>query len=74
MSDKIRFEKLTRYYTLSVQQDLFGWVVVKSFGRTGTALGNIQTLPFEDELAARLYFSQECKRRLSRGYHLVKAC
>ena len=48
-----RFIKLTRYYDLILTRDLFGWVVVKAYGRRGTQLGRMNTLPF-DGLVAKI--------------------
>ena len=71
---RIRFTKHTKYYALSLQQDLFDlfdWVVVKSYGRIGTKMGRLQTIPFKSEPEAKAYFDSECKRRIKRGYILV---
>ena len=63
-----RFIKLTRYYDLILTRDLFGWVVVKAYGRRGTQLGRMNTLPFDSKALAEVYFDKECARRLKRGY------
>ena len=36
MNEKVSYEKHTRYYSLTLEQDLFNWVVVKHYGRIGT--------------------------------------
>lgn len=64
-----RFEKGTRFYSLSIAQDLLGdWVVVRVFGRIGSRLGQVRTDAFESEALARGYFEAECERRVKRGY------
>ena len=69
----MRFEKGTRFYTLTLEQDLLGdWVVVTVYGRIGSALGQVRTLAFTDEAAAQGHFEAECRRRVKRGYHFVK--
>ncbi len=52
----IRFERETRYYELRLQQDLFGWVVVKVWGRISSRLGQMRTMPCSSFLeASRLW-------------------
>ncbi|EMQ2878805.1 WGR domain-containing protein [Vibrio navarrensis] len=65
-----RFIKGTRYYELRLKRDLFGWVVLKCYGRINTRLGQIRTVPFETEQAALAYIEQACAQRLKRGYSL----
>lgn len=67
-----RFEKGTRFYTLTLEQDLLGdWVVVTVYGRIGSALGQVRIGAFTDEEEARGYFEAECERRLKRKYTLI---
>lgn len=66
-----RFEKGTRFYTLTLERDLLGdWVVVTVYGRTSSSLGQVRIRAFTDEGQARGYFEEECERRLKRGYVL----
>jgi predicted DNA-binding WGR domain protein len=64
------FEKGTRYYTLQIQRDLFGWVVIASYGRIDTKLGQVITTPFDDLEGAEIYLHQEIDRRIKRGYFI----
>ena len=41
----VRFEREIRYYELRLQQDLFGWVVVKAWGRKSTDSARCGPLP-----------------------------
>lgn len=64
-----RFEKDTRFYTLTLEQDLLGdWVVVTVYGRTGTSLGQVHIRAFTSKADACSYLDSECKRRIKRGY------
>lgn len=40
-----RFERDTRYYELRLQQDLFGWVVIKVWGRCDSRKGQRKVAP-----------------------------
>lgn len=64
-----RFEKGTRFYTLTLEQDLLGdWVVVTVYGRTGSSLGQVRIHAFSDKGEAQRYFDAEFVRRMKRGY------
>lgn len=68
---KIFYEKLTRYYCLSLERDLFDWIVLKSYGRIGTRLGQSRSIAFDTQEEAQRYFDKEHKRRLKRGYKVT---
>jgi predicted DNA-binding WGR domain protein len=64
-----RWEKDTRYYVLSLEQNLFGiWVLTRVWGRKGTALGQLRRefAVSHEEGLARL--QKEEMRRQGRGY------
>ena len=45
-----RFEKGSRFYMLTLEQDLLGdWVVVSVYGRTGSSLGQVRIHAFPDQ-------------------------
>ena len=67
------FKKWTRFYRLEITHDLFGWVVVKHYGRKGTPKGRIQSLPFSTYHEAYDYYQAEIRRRLKRNYFQVSA-
>ena len=65
----VRFEKGTRFYHISVQEDLFGdWVVVRVNGRINSPMGQIHTLAFKSKAKADEFYQDECLRRKKRGY------
>jgi predicted DNA-binding WGR domain protein len=64
----VRFERETRYYELRLQQDLFGWVVVKTWGRKSSRLGQIRTTPCSSFLEASRLWDAGVRARERRGY------
>lgn len=65
----VRFERDTRYYELRIQQDIFGyWVLIKIWGRRGSALGHMGTYAFESRAAAASQWQLGLQTRLKRGY------
>jgi predicted DNA-binding WGR domain protein len=64
----IRFERETRYYELRLQQDLFGWVVVKTWGRKSSRLGQMRTTPCSGFLEASRLWDAGVRARERRGY------
>jgi len=63
-----RFERGTRYYELRVQQDIFGqWVLLKIWGRKGTALGHMRTFAYPSHADAVLQWEVGLQTRLKRG-------
>lgn len=64
-----RWEKATRYYALRMQQDLFGhWLLTRSWGRRGSALGQIRHELCNDATEAQSRYDQAAVRRGQRGY------
>jgi len=63
-----RFEHETRYYELRLQQDLFGWVVVKTWGRKSSRLGQVRTTPCSSFLEATRLWDAGVRARERRGY------
>ena len=63
-----RWEKDTRYYQSILQQDLFGWVVIKRWGGIDRANGQQRVVPCENYARALAEYEKTKKRRLTRGY------
>ena len=63
-----RFERDTRYYELRLQQDLFGWVVVKVWGRKSSRLGQMRTTPCSSFLEASRLWDAGVRTRQRKGY------
>lgn len=62
----VRFEREIRYYELRLQRDLFGWIVLKAWGRKSTRLGQVRTTPCIDfQEAVRVWDAgiRQCQRR-----------
>lgn len=68
-----RFERETRYYELRLQQDLFGWVVVKAWGRKSTQLGQMRTTPCSSFSEAASVWDAGIRRRRRKGYVMSEA-
>jgi hypothetical protein len=66
------FEKETRYYVLTLQRGLFGWVVSRDWGRVSARRGRTSTTPCESHEEAVALFHQETERRLKRNYRVVQ--
>lgn len=64
----VRFERETRYYELRLQRDLFGWVVVKAWGRKSTRLGQARCTSCSDYNEAVRVWDTETRRRQRKGY------
>ena len=64
----IRFERETRYYELRLQRDLFGWVVVKIWGRKSSRLGQMRTTPCSSFIEASRLWDAGVRARERRGY------
>ena len=67
-----RFERETRYYELRLQQDLFGWVIVKVWGRKESRLGQMRTTPCSSFLEASRLWDAGVRARERRGYAPVE--
>jgi predicted DNA-binding WGR domain protein len=62
-----------RWYTISWGPTLFGnWAVVRSWGRIGTDWAQCKSEVFEDDDVARAEAEAQTRKRLKRGYRLVK--
>lgn len=68
--DAQRFEHPSkkRYYLVWTQDDLFGPVVVRVWGGTGTGRGRMRTQPCVDAQHCELVLSDVSRRRVQRGY------
>lgn len=64
-----RWTTQDRYYTLRVQQDLFGqWELLKVWGSLHSRLGRHQVVPTESKVQAERLLAREARRRQGRGY------
>jgi predicted DNA-binding WGR domain protein len=68
---KHRWEKKHRYYEACLEQDLFGWIVLRSWGRKGTRSGRSMEVRPESYDKGLEMLEAVRKRRKSRGYELV---
>ena len=68
---KHRWEKDHRYYEACLQQDLFGWVLLKFWGRKGTIRGRTMRVRPDSYDKGMEMFEAVKKRRKYRGYNLV---
>lgn len=68
--DAQRFEhpSKNRYYLVWTQEDLFGLVVVRVWGGTGTGRGRMHTQPCVNAQQCELMLTEVVRRRLQRGY------
>ncbi|MBL8303064.1 MAG: WGR domain-containing protein [Ideonella sp.] len=64
-----RWTTATRYYTLRIQQNLFGtWELLKVWGGRRSRHGRHQVVPAETREEAVNLLESECRRRVQRGY------
>jgi len=68
---KHRWEKEHRYYEAHLTHDLFGWVILRSWGRKGTRRGRTMRVRPESYEKGMEMLEAVKKRRKSRGYELV---
>jgi len=68
-----RFERGSRYYELSVLQDLLGdWVILRRYGRSGTRKSQQRAQVFNDYPSAVGEYQRLCAYRVAkRGYESV---
>ena len=72
---RLRWEKATRFYKVHVEQDLWGGrVLPKTWGRRGTALGQVRRAPCESYGEAVDRLAAVRKQREGRGYAVVESC
>ena len=69
-----RWHKDTRYYETRLTKDMFGhWCIVAVWGRINSRLGNAKNITCDTPHEARRQFERINKRRLQRGYLLIKS-
>lgn len=69
MLETRRWKTAHRYYTLRIQQNLFGqWELLKVWGGLRSRHGRHQVLPVQTCDEALELLKRESRRRLSRGY------
>jgi predicted DNA-binding WGR domain protein len=67
-----RWVNETRYYPVELCQVLWGqWIVVKQWGRRGTALGQTRPVPCDSHVDAMRVLARIQRRRSQRGYCAV---
>ena len=67
-----RWEKDYRYYEAHLEQDLYGWVIIRTWGRKQTHIGRdkkVRVASYQDGLKK---MEQVKKRRNRRGYNLIE--
>ena len=62
-----------RYYEVIVGMDLFGWIITRIWGKTGTALGKIVHQPCQSFAEGSEQVNIISKHRKRAGYELVSA-
>ena len=68
---RCRWQRDTRYYEALLQQDLFGWVVVRVWGGIGTRLGQVRTTPVNSYAEGTREVDKIIHQRAVRHYQLV---
>ena len=67
-------ERGVRYYEVQIQRDLWDqWVLLRRWGRRGTALGQTRCIPCNAYADALDQLEKVNQRRLQRGYHPVSS-
>ncbi len=61
-------QNMRRFYAISVQPSLFGWSVVRRWGRIGSYKGRQQINLYDDFASARIEFQKKEREKLQRGY------
>lgn len=69
----VRLERAGRYVELRLQQDLFGWVVIRTSGDGQGGRGQMKTIPCSDYPEAIHFWNQEVRARKRRGYTPINA-
>lgn len=60
-----------RYYEAILQRDLFGWVVIRIWGRVGSRLGQVRTTPLAGYQDGLRLLGEIFRRRAARRYYLM---
>jgi predicted DNA-binding WGR domain protein len=69
----VRFEKDTRYYNVRLEQDLLDdWVVVITYGRINSRLGQNKVVAFAEFEHALIHFKKICTIRQKRHYRIIE--
>jgi predicted DNA-binding WGR domain protein len=66
----LRWENGTRYYSATLQHDLFGLCVIYSYGAVGNKRGKSRSIPCDSLPHARRELRAIFKKRKKRGYRL----
>ena len=68
---KHRWEKDQRYYEAQLTRDLFGWILMRSWGKIGTRRGRTMRVRPESYDKGLELLEAVKKRRKSHGYELI---
>jgi predicted DNA-binding WGR domain protein len=69
----VRWIKANRYYTASLQADLFGaWILLLNWGDRYQRSGQMKQLVYQSEQDAWLKLQDIAKRRQKDGYKLIQ--
>lgn len=60
-----------RYYEAILQRDLFGWVVIRIWGRVGSRLGQVRTTPLAGYREGLRLLDEISRRRAARRYYVI---
>lgn len=61
-----------RYYEVIISRDFFGWCLTRSWGRINTSMGKAIHMPCNSFEEGEQKLKNIHKRRLQRGYSMVK--
>ena len=68
-----RWEKDYRYYEAHLEHDLYGWVIIRTWGRKQTRIGRNMKVRVDSYREGLKELEQIKKRRRSRGYTCIKS-
>ncbi len=66
-----RWEKNYRYYEAHLEHDLYGWIIIRTWGRKQTRIGRGMKVRVDSYQEGLEKLEQVKKHRRSRGYELV---
>jgi predicted DNA-binding WGR domain protein len=66
-----RWEKDYRYYEAHLEHDLYGWIIIRTWGRKQTRIGRGMKVRVDSYQEGLEKLEQLKKRRRSRGYELI---
>ena len=66
-----RWEKDYRYYEAHLEHDLYGWIIIRTWGRKQTRIGRDMKVRVNSYQEGLEKLEQVKKRRRSRGYNFI---